>query len=103
MDLLETFLWGVFGGVGAEAVIWASIRHNKREEYPYWIKSPLYCATTIVLILLGGGVAVMYARSSTPLNAVLAAQIGASAPLLLRKFTEAIPPRLRPPDPSQVD
>lgn len=103
MGFLETFLWGAFGGVGAEAATWAAIRYSKPTEYPYWLKSPLYYAIAVFLILLGGGVAVMYARSATPLNPVLAAQIGASAPLLLRKFSEAVPPRVQPPDPSKVD
>lgn len=103
MGPIETFLWGLFGGFGAEVGVVFALRHRLPTEYPYWLKSPVYYLVSIVMVLLGGGIAVAYARSGSTLNAILAIQIGASAPLILRKLTETLPEEPKVPDPAKVN
>lgn len=103
MGGLETFLWGLFGGFGAEAVVWFGIRHQRPRDYPYWLKSPIYYLVASVMVLVGGIIAVAYSRSGTSLNAILAIQIGASAPLILRKARDVVPDAPALPDPERVN
>jgi hypothetical protein len=103
MTPTETFLWGLFGGLGAEASVVFAFRHRGPSEYPYWLKSWTYYFVAAVMVLIGGVIAVAYAKSGTTLNAMLAIQIGASTPLIFRKLSENIPDRPEPPDPSRID
>ena len=103
MSSLEIFLWGLFGGVGAEISVVFALRHREAKEFPYWLKSWTYYIVSLVMVSFGGGIALAYASSGTTLNAILAIQIGASAPLIFRKLTEAIPETPRPPDPAKID
>ena len=103
MGLLETFLWGLFGGAGAEVSVVFTHRHRAAKDFPYWLKSWPYYVTAIVMVFFGAGIAVAYASSGTTLNALLAIQIGASAPLIFRKISEAIPEASKPPDPAKID
>jgi len=103
MSLLETFLWGLFGGVGAEVSVVFAHRHRAPKDFPYWLKSWAYYVASLAMALFGGGIAVAYASSGTTLNAILAIQIGASAPLIFRKLSETIPETPKPPDPTKID
>lgn len=103
MSPIETFLWGIFGGIGAEAGVVFALRYRLPAEYPYWLKSKVYYLVAGIMVLLGGGIALAYSRSGTTLNALLAMQIGASAPLILRKLSETVPEKPVPPDPSKID
>jgi len=103
MGLLETFAWGLFGGFGAEIAVVFSNRHRAAKDFPYWLKSWPYYVTAVVMLLVGGGVAVAYASSGTTLNAMLAIQIGASSPLIFRKLTETVPGTVEPPDPRTIN
>lgn len=103
MGLLETFLWGLFGGVGAEVSVVFAHRHRAANDFPYWLKSWVYYISSLVMVFFGGGIAVAYASSGTTLNAILAIQIGASAPLIFRKLSETIPETPRPPDPAKIN
>jgi len=103
MEIVETFLWGLLGGIGAEVAVVFSIRDKLPTEYPYWLRSWVYWAVAAVMVLLGGGIAVAYSRSGTPLSPILALQIGASAPLIFRKLRETVPETPTPPDPGRVD
>lgn len=104
MTPIETFLWGLFGGFGAEVSVVFALRHRGSSDYPYWLKSWTYYLVAATMIIVGGVIAVAYARSGTTLNAILAIQIGASAPLIFRKLGESfIPDTPKPPDPSRID
>lgn len=103
MTLLETFLWGLFGGFGAEVSVVFVLRHQGPKEFPHWLKSWIYYAIALVMAIFGGGIAVAYASSGITLNAILAIQIGASAPLILRKLSGTIPETPKPPDPARID
>jgi len=103
MSPVETFLWALFGGLGAEVNVVFALRHRGPKEYPYWLKSWTYYIVSAVMVIVGGLIAVAYAKSGTTLNAILAIQIGASAPLIFRKLSETIPEPPRPPDPTKID
>lgn len=103
MSFTEIFMWGIFGGAGAEISVVFALRHRGPKEYPHWLKSWTYYIVALVMVLVGGIVTVAYAKSGTTLNAILAIQIGASAPLIFRKLTETIPESPKPPDPAKID
>ena len=103
MTPVETFIWGFFGGLGAEVSVVFALRHRGPKEYPHWLKSWTYYIVSFVMVIVGGGIAVAYAQSGTTLNAILAIQIGASAPLIFRKLSETIPYAPPPPDPAKID
>lgn len=104
MSPLDTFLWGLFGGVGAEVSVVFALRHNGPKDFPHWLKSPVYYIVSVVMIVAGGLIALAYAGSATTLNPILAIQIGASAPLIFRKLSETLPqPPAPPPDVTRID
>ena len=103
MSLIETTLWGAFGGLAAEAINWYSLRHLRLSEYPYWVKSPLYYLIAGVMIAVAAIITLAYARSGTTLNPLLAIQVGASAPLIIRRGREAFGAKPETPDPTKID
>ncbi len=102
MSELQVFFWGVFGGVGVEIVGVFAIRHNKPEDFPHWVKSPAYYIIAGIMVLFGGGFALAYALSSVNMNPILAVQIGASTPLLLRRLGD-FRGKEQPLDPGKID
>ena len=104
MSLLEAFVWGLAGGIGAEVSVLFAHRHRAPGDIPYYLKGWFYYVAALLMILFGGIVAL--AHASTPgitLNAILAIQIGASAPLIFRKLSETIAESPEPPDPAKID
>ncbi len=103
MGMLEVFIWGLLGGVGAELAVVFQLRHQLRVGHHYWLRSPVYWLIVAAMVGFAGVMVVAHARSGTVLNPLIAIQLGASTPLLLRKFREAVPESRTPPDPSKVD
>lgn len=103
MTLLETALWGAFGGLAAEAINWYSLRHLPVGDYPYWVRSWLYYVIAVGMIVVAAIVTLAYARSGTTLNPLLAIQVGASAPLIIRGGKGAITPKSSAPDAANID
>jgi hypothetical protein len=103
MSLIETVLWGAFGGLAAEAINWYSLRHLPPSDYPYWVRSPLYYLIAMAMVAVAAVVTLAYARSGTTLNPLLAIQIGASAPLIIRRGRDVLAPKVEAPDPSRID
>ncbi len=95
MGIVETLLFGMGGGFAAEMVGLWKLRHSSRSELPDFLKSPFYWMVTVVMIGVGGGLAVLYVKSGASLNPFLAANVGASAPLIIGLFVEQTPP-IRP-------
>jgi hypothetical protein len=91
----EGFLFGVVGGLFGEVLSLFNLRHQPVGLLPVWLKSPWYWAMTILMILSGGGLVVIYMKSSISVAPILAVNIGASAPLILGRLVAqapAIPP-----------
>jgi hypothetical protein len=103
MGGFETFLWGLFGGIGAELAVLFGVRQQFPSRFPHWIRSLEYYIIVILMVLVGGGLALAYYRSGTTLTAILAIQVGASAPLFFRKAYDMISGSPKPPDPSRID
>ena len=85
----QIFLLACFGGVLAELLKWHGLRESP--ELPVYARSAFYWTLTALMVLAGGGVAVLYGTDSK--NALLVVQIGLSAPLLLRALADGTLPR----------
>jgi len=103
MGLAETIVWGLAGGIIAELLSLFEIRRTLPSEWPHWLKSKGYWSITTGMILAGAMLVLAYERSGMKLSALVAMNVGASAPLVLRQFTSAVPRQPTPPDPSKVD
>jgi hypothetical protein len=90
MGLLEGFLYGVFGGFLAELLGLFKLRHET-PDLPEWLTSPFYWIVTILMILAGGGLVVVYLKSQFSLAPLIAVNIGASAPLILGTLVSQLP------------
>jgi hypothetical protein len=88
---VDVFIWGAIGGVGAEIAGLFELRHRAPRELPDYLKSWFYWGTTAVMVALGGGLASAYSSSGDSITAVLALNIGASAPLILRSLAATAP------------
>jgi hypothetical protein len=89
--LLETLAWGCFGGLLAELLGLYDLRERDEAELPSFLKSAFYWSVTLLMIAAGGGLAVAY-NASQAISAMVAVNIGASAPLILRQFKRSTPP-----------
>ncbi len=84
---LPVYLCGVFGAFMYELLKWYRIR--EKEDLPKYIKSIVYWIITILFILAGGLLATMYGIVNV--NALLAVNIGISAPLIIENLYRTIP------------
>ena len=103
MSGFEIFFWGLIGGFGAEMVGFFGIRRQNPHDFPYWIRSPKYYIIALTMILIGAAIALAYYRSGFDLNPILAIQIGASAPLFLRKASDTVVEKETQSDPTRID
>ncbi len=99
MSPMEGFFLGVFGGILAELLGLFALRHEPPGTLPKWLRSRFYWTLTVLMILAGGGLVVVYLRSNVILTAALAVNIGASAPLMIGTLTRQTP-RI---DPGRID
>lgn len=82
------FLYAVGGGAALEAVGFYRIR---RSNFPQWTRTFRYWFWTVVMILIGGCLAVLYVQSGIALRPFLAFNIGASAPVIIERLGGATP------------
>jgi predicted cobalt transporter CbtA len=92
MGLYEGFLWGVAGGIFAELLGWFKLRHQAADDLPIQMKTRYYWIVTAVMILAGGILVIAYLRSDVKVNAIMALNVGASAPLILGALVSQSPP-----------
>lgn len=88
---MQIFLLGLFGGFAINALRLVDLSSVPRNERPATFSDPLYVLQFVLLPLLGGILAYVYNSSGTELTPILAVNIGASAPLILKSFASAIP------------
>jgi hypothetical protein len=99
----EAVGWALFGGLMAEFVGIFELRHKVSHELPHWFGSTFYWLTVVGMVLAGGVLVLAYLRSGMSLNALLAVNVGASAPLALRQVVSAAPRLPVPSDPRAVN
>lgn len=75
----QVFFVGAFGGFLVELLRWYKLRDS--ESTPVYATKVFYWVLTALMIVAGGGLAVLYGTG--PINAVTVANIGASAPALI--------------------
>jgi hypothetical protein len=85
----EALIFGVIGGLVPELV--ALYRLRREPQLPAWTKSTIYWLITLAMIAAGGGLAVIYVKSGVNLNAFIALNVGASAPLILGTLSKEVP------------
>src|SRR2546423_833307 len=88
MSPLETVLFALFGAVAVQLLDVAEYRRLPEDVRPQ-LRDPFYWAQLAVYPLLGAGLAFAYVRGGQPPTPILAIQIGASAPLLIRAMVAA--------------
>ena len=82
---------GIAGGIVTEVAGWFKIRRELYKGLPDWSKSKLYWFITVLMSLTGGLLVFAYWKSGTTLSAILAFNLGASAPLILEKLVDQAP------------
>lgn len=88
-SMWQVFAVGVFGGFLAELLHWRGLSTQK--ALPVYSRRLLYWVVTALLILSGGGVALLFFGSHA--DGLLTLHVGASTPLLLQKMVAAVPDR----------
>lgn len=78
---------GLMGGVCTELLHWWNLR--QQEVLPAYAMRPFYWIITGLLILAGGGVAVLYFGSHA--DGMIVLHVGAGTPLILQKLASSIP------------
>ena len=89
----QVFLVGCFGGIILEAVKWYGLRDSA--NLPVYCKSAPYWGITIVMILIGGGLAIFYGTEN--IDPLLVLNIGASAPVIISALGKGISAKREPP------
>lgn len=90
-DIETALMFGCIGGVASEILGLYNLRKSGPGQYPRYIKSWGYWVPTILMTLMGGGLAAAYTLDGTKLGAILSINIGASAPLAIGAFTKNVP------------
>lgn len=90
-SLLSFFLLGVAGGFVVEFLGLFKLRKEDPEQWPKYLKRPIYWAISIGMMIVGGGLVILYMESDATVTPVLALNIGASAPLILQVLTAQAP------------
>jgi hypothetical protein len=85
-NAFNIFLCGVFGGFLSELLKWHRLRSSK--QLPLYLKSPFYWIITILIIVSGGILSLLY--SSEKMNAILCVNIGISAPLIIQNLSRSV-------------
>ena len=86
-DLWQQIAFAVMGGVAAEALHWYALARKPEKVAPY--NKPLYWATTVVMVAIGGLMPVLYLQGKA--SALLCFHLGATAPILLQKLVSTAP------------
>ena len=94
---MPTPIWfAVFGGLMINVLNLIELQRVPRAQRPDF-GDPLYWLPFVVWPLVGGVLAFAYTAAGSPLNLVLALNVGMSAPLILKAMVAAVPAIPRSP------
>jgi len=82
----QVFLCGLAGGAVLELLHWYSIRRDVK--FPAYARSPFYWIITVLMAIVGGGLAWLYFGSQA--EAIVTFHVGLSKPLILQKLTTTV-------------
>lgn len=91
MNELFIPLFAFFGGIAINILSLTELRNIPRPDRPETFSDPLYSLWFFGVPLLGGMLAYAYQISGSNLTPIIAINVGASAPLILKSFAAAIP------------
>ena len=91
MGVMEGFLYGLLGGLFSELLGLFRLRQQAVAALPEFLKSRFYWPVTMAMWIAGGGLVVVYVKSGISLNALLAVNVGASAPLIIGSLVSQAP------------
>lgn len=86
--LLQQVLVALLGGAAAEGLHWYALS-RKPGALPAYAGKPLYWATTLFMILLGGAMPLLYLQGTA--SALLCFHLGAATPVTVQKLISAAP------------
>ena len=93
------FWFAVGGGFALNVIRLAELANVKKVDRPNTFSDWIYCVQFFALPFVGGFIAYAYVMNGTKLGSILAINVGASAPAILKAFASAAP-KVGPP--SQV-
>lgn len=88
---MREFLFATFGGLAVNFLRLGEIAKLPKPERPKTFSDWLYTLQFFGMPLIGGVLAMAYSASGTALSPILAVNIGASAPLILKTFASVVP------------
>ena len=91
LEIIPSFIFAVFGGLAINIISLAELRNIPRSQRPDTFSDPLYIIWFFVVPILGGGLVIAYQMSNFNLTPILAINVGASAPSVLKAFAAAAP------------
>ena len=83
MQTLGLILLGMLGGC---IPIFNDLYRLRTQGPPIYIRSVFYWIMEIIMVLAGGGIVYVYIATGSQLNPMLAINIGATAPLIIKQF-----------------
>ena len=93
---MRIFLFAVFGGLAINVLRLFELVNVPRSRWPDTFRDPLYALQFLALPILGGVLAYAYEASGMTLSPILAINVGASAPAILKSFGSVTPPHIGP-------
>lgn len=91
MNSIDGFVFGMIGGLLAELLGLFKLRQQAPTDLPSWIRSPFYWIVTVLMVLAGGVLVVIYRKSNIDLQPIVAVNLGASAPLIIGSLVAQTP------------
>src|SRR5439155_19884260 len=85
--LVPIFAVGCFGGLLGEFLKWYQLRES--QNFPAYARSAIYWIVTLAVIAAGGAIAAFYGTEDR--SAILVANIGLSASLIIRLLAVTYP------------